>query len=127
MQEDCSEKNGIVEIPSNIRKGINLRPLGENLKNQLVIKKGKFLDSTDLGLATSLGFEKLKVNKKVKNRIVSTGNEIISAGKSLKSGLVYDSNGPMIFDLCLNTGNQPYLNKIVKDNPKSLRTTLLDF
>ena len=30
----------------------------------------------------------------------------------------------MIFDLCLNTGNQPYLNKIVKDNPKSLRTTL---
>ena len=30
MQEDCSEKNGIVEIPSNIRKGINVRPLGEN-------------------------------------------------------------------------------------------------
>ena len=66
MQEDCSE-NGIVKIPSNIRKGINLRPLGENLKkNQLVIKKGKFLDSTDLGLATSLGFEKLKVNKKLR-------------------------------------------------------------
>ena len=125
MQEDCSEKNGIVEIPSNIRKGINLRPLGENLKkNQLVIKRGKFLDSTDLGLATSLGFEKLKVNKKLRIGIVSTGNEIISAGKSLKNGLVYDSNGPMIFDLCLNTGNQPYLNKIVKDNAKSLRTTL---
>ena len=114
-----------MEIPSNIRKGINLRPLGENLKkNQLVIKKGKFLDSTDLGLATSLGFEKLKVNKKLRIGIVSTGNEIISAGKNLKNGLVYDSNGPMIFDLCLSTGNQPYLNKIVKDNPKSLRTTL---
>ena len=30
----------------------------------------------------------------------------------------------LIFDLCLNTGNQPYLNKIVKDSPKSLRTSL---
>ena len=89
-----------------------------------MIKKGKFLDSTDLGLASSLGFEKLKVNKKLRIGIVSTGNEIISAGNSLKSGLVYDSNGPMIFDLCLNTGNKPYLNKIVKENPKSLRTIL---
>ena len=53
-----------------------------------------------------------------------TGNEIISAGKSLKSGLVYDPNGPMIFDLCMRTGNQPYLNKIVKDNPKVIRTTI---
>mgnify|MGYP000520648194 FL=1 len=122
MQEECKEKNGCVFIPPKIKEGINFRPAGENIrKHQLVIKSGHLLNTTEIGLASSLGMKNLVVNKKLKIVIVSTGNEIIQAGEKLNSGLVYDSNGPMIFNSCLETGNEPYLNEIIKDNPEKLK------
>ena len=128
MQEECKEKNGCVFIPPNIKEGINCRPAGENIKkHQLVIKSGHFLNSTEIGLASSLGIKNLVVNKKLKIVIVSTGNEIIQAGEKLNSGLVYDSNGPMIFNLCLETGNEPCLHGIIEDNPEKLKYFLNKF
>ena len=122
MQEECKEKNGCVFIPPKIKEGINFRPAGENIrKHQLVIKSGHLLNTTEIGLASSLGIKNLVVNKKLKIVIVSTGNEIIQAGEKLNSGLVYDSNGPMIFNSCLETGNEPYLHEIIRDNPEKLK------
>ena len=64
------------------------------------------------------------MNKKLEIAVISTGNEIIKSGDKLENGLVYDSNGPMIFNLCLETGNKPFLHKIIKDNPKILKKRL---
>ena len=122
MQEDCMVKDNIVHIPPNLKKGVNCRPAGENLKtNQLILKSGQILNSTDIGLASSLGLSDLSVNKQLDIAIISTGNEIIKSGEKLENGLVYDANGPMIFNLCLETGSKPFLHKIIKDNPNILK------
>ena len=125
MQENCIVKDDTVHIPPNLKKGVNCRPAGENLKiNQLILKSGQILNSTDIGLASSLGLTSLSINKQLEIAVISTGNEIIKSGDKLENGLVYDSNGPMIFNLCLETGNKPFLHKIIKDNPKILKKRL---
>ena len=125
MQENCIVKDDIVYIPPHLKKGINCRPAGENLKiNQLVLKSGQILNSTDIGLASSLGLTSLSVNKQLDIAVISTGNEIIKSGDKLEDGLVYDANGPMIFNLCLETGSKPFLHKIIKDSPNILKKSL---
>ena len=98
MQENCIVKDDIVHIPPNLKKGVNCRPAGENLKiNQLILKSGQILNSTDIGLASSLGLTSLSINKQLEIAVISTGNEIIKSGDKLENGLVYDSNGPISF------------------------------
>ncbi len=128
MQEVCKVKKDEVFIPPKIKKGVNCRPAGENLKkNQVIIKAGQKIKTTEIGLASSLGLTNLPVNRQLKIAVISTGNEIISAGKKLKNGLVYDSNGPMIYNLCFETGNKPFLHKVIKDNPTKLKSSLKKF
>ena len=128
MQEVCKVKKNEVFVPPKIKKGVNCRPAGENLKkNQIIIKAGQKINTTDIGLASSLGLTNLPVNRQLKIVVISTGNEIISAGKKLQNGLVYDTNGPMIYNLCLETGNKPFLNKVIKDNPAKLKSSLEKF
>ena len=128
MQEVCKVKKNEVFIPPKIKKGVNCRPAGENLKkNQIIIRAGQKINTTDIGLASSLGLTNLPVNRQLKIVVISTGNEIISAGKKLQNGLVYDSNGPMIYNLCLETGNKPFLHKVIKDNPTKLKSSLEKF
>ena len=125
MQEVCKVKNDTVFIPPKIKLGVNCRLAGENLKkNQTIIKAGQKLNTTDIGLASSIGLDNLTVNRQLKIAVVSTGNEIISSDMKLENGLVYDSNGPMIFNLCLETGNKPFLHKIIQDNPSKLKKSL---
>ena len=128
MQEVCRVKKNEVFIPPKIKKGVNCRPAGENLKkNQIIIRAGQKINTTDIGLASSLGLTNLPVNRQLKIVVISTGNEIISVGKKLQNGLVYDSNGPMLHNLCLETGNKPFLHKVIKDNPAKLKSSLEKF
>ena len=121
MQEDCKILNNKVLIPPKIVKGLNRRPSGENLKkNQLVISSGKKLNSSDIGLLASSGYSVLPVINNLKIAIISSGNEIIKSGERLKDGLVFDSNGLMLYDLVSRTQNKATSLGIVKDEPKKI-------
>ena len=116
MQENCKTSKNKVFIPPNLDKGLNHRPVGENLKKgELIISSGKKLNSSDLGLLASSGYKVVPVINNLNIGIISTGNEIIKPGEKLKDGLVYDSNGLMLYDLVAKTNNRPKFLGILKD------------
>ena len=122
MQEDCLITDGKVFIPPNIKKNINCRPAGENIsKNELLIAAGKKLDATDIGLAASSGYPKLPINLPLEVAIISNGNELIKPEGTLKDGLIFDSNGPMLQSLVFKSGNNPNLLEISADDPVLLK------
>jgi len=65
-------------------------------KGELIIKKGEFINPQKIALLIACGNFKIKVFKKIKIGIISTGNELVKMGEKISTGKIYDSNSYMI-------------------------------
>ncbi|MBS82967.1 MAG: molybdopterin molybdenumtransferase MoeA [Gammaproteobacteria bacterium] len=126
MQEMVKKSENLITFPENIKLNQNVRKIGEDIKkSEIVIKKGNKLDYIDLGIISSIGRKNIKVVKKPKIGFLSTGDELVSLGKKLKNGQLYDSNRYMLHGLL---SKLPVIIKdfgVVKDNKKDLEKKLL--
>ena len=93
-QELTTIDDDSIHFPSDqLKAGENRRLKGEDLqKGKPAITAGRLLRPSDLGLAASLGIATLKVQRKLKVAILSSGDELRSLGESLDAGSIYDSN-----------------------------------
>lgn len=123
-QEFTESSDGIhIHFKQNqVKPGENRRLRGEDLqKGKPAIVAGRLLRPSDLGLAASLGIASLKVNRKLKVAILSSGDELRSLGQALENGSIYDSNRYSLTGL-LNRLNLDIIDcGIVRDDPASLK------
>ena len=77
FEENCLIKDNILKIIKLPKKGDNVRKKGEDIKkNQVAFKKGRKIRTVDLTQLSSLGLKKIKVFKKIKVGVFSSGDEI---------------------------------------------------
>jgi molybdopterin molybdotransferase len=106
MQENVSAIGNDIQINQLPKLGDNIRRAGEDIAiNSLVFEQGKRISPIDIGLLASLGVAELKVFKRIKVAVFSTGDELkpltqtLQAGANLQVGEVYDSNRPTLIAL----------------------------
>ena len=103
MQEKVSTNGNIIHIEHQIVESINIRPLGEQVKHgDVALKKGTKLNPAAIGYLTSLGITEVSVYKKPAIALITTGNELIEAGKPLSYGKIYESNSTMLQNALYN-------------------------
>lgn len=110
-----------------LKTGENRRLRGEDLqKGRSAIAAGRLLRPSDLGLAASLGIASLKVKRKLRVAILSSGDELRSLDQPLESGCIYDSNRYSLTGL-LNRLNLEIIDcGIVRDDPSSLKEAFIE-
>ncbi|MBU3606205.1 molybdopterin molybdotransferase MoeA [Polynucleobacter sp. MWH-Creno-3A4] len=110
-----------------LKRGDNRRLRGEDLQTgKPAISAGRLLRPSDLGLAASLGIATLKVRRKLKVAILSSGNELRTLGESLDIGSIYDSNRYSLTGL-LNRLNLEIIDcGIVRDDPSALKNAFCE-
>ncbi|MFM2029125.1 MAG: hypothetical protein RL517_316, partial [Pseudomonadota bacterium] len=110
-----------------VKRGENRRLRGEDLQSgKAAIAAGRLLRPSDLGLAASLGIATLKVHRKLKVAILSSGDELCPLGEPLNVGSIYDSNRYSLTGL-LNRLNLEIIDcGIVQDDPASLKAAFVD-
>ena len=105
-----------------LKPGENRRLRGEDLQNgKPAIEAGRLLRPSDLGLAASLGIATLKVHRKLKVAILSSGDELRTLGEALDTGSIYDSNRYSLNGLLNRLDLEIIDCGIVRDDPASLK------
>lgn len=125
MIEDCESladeiliNRGVSELSNVILKGT------EVTKGEVLIKKGEVLKSSHIGVLSSIGKDRVKVYKKLKFSIISTGDEIVGLGKDLKLGEVYDINTHIFSALIKEGFGEVVQTFLVRDDLEMLSKNL---
>ena len=115
-----------ISINESPKIGANIRKIGEDVKkNELILKKGRCIRSSEIGLLASLGLPKVSVYRQIRVAFFSTGDEVVEVGNLLKVGQVYDSNNHTIGAMLERIGAEIVNLRIVSDDKNALKETLL--
>ena len=125
MQEHTSVNDSILQISKMPTCSANVRAKGEQIKKEeLVLEKNTFITPAAIGFLACLGISEILVYAKPKVAIVVTGNELISAGKKLPKGKIYESNAVMLKSALQTIGIQKVKKIRVRDNFKDTKKVL---
>lgn len=93
-KEDVILEDKLISLNKDISIGENICPKGEDIfKGQLILNKNKIIDYGDVGILASCGISKIKVYKKPKIALITTGDEVVDLNSlNLDEGKIYNAN-----------------------------------
>lgn len=114
-----------ISIYKSVAAGNNIVNIGDdNKKGDVLLKKGRKLTSSDMGLLSSNGIKEVKVYEKISVGIISTGNEIVDIKDDKKIAQVYDINTYTILGECQKNNYKVKNRSLIKDDENVLYDTL---
>lgn len=112
MQEDCeplADQPGFIRVQQPPQLAQWIRRAGEDVSGgATVLARGKRLTPAELGLAASVGLAQLKVARKPRVALFSTGDELVMPGQiapaQMPPGAIYNSNRFFLRALLIRMG-----------------------
>ena len=112
--EPTEEGRYIIRKGSEVKKGKTVLPAGE------VITPG------NIAVPAAFGYAKVKVAKRPRVAIFSTGTEIVEINKNPKQDQIRNSNSLMLSALCQAAGAEPHVYPIIGDDLSDLKSQISD-
>jgi len=114
-----------VILPTGLKRGANRRLAGEDVKKgSVVLPAGRRLAAQDVALAAAIGLTRLKVRRRVRVALFSTGDEIVQPGRPRPAAALYDANRPLLEGMLERLGAEVTDLGILKDDPKALQKAI---
>jgi putative molybdopterin biosynthesis protein len=125
MVEHTDAEAGELLVRRPVTPGANLTFAGTDIgRGEVVLRRGELLTSRETGVLAALGLPGVRVVRRPRVAIVSTGNELIAPGAAMRPGLVYDSNATILADAVRELGGEPVSLGIVPDDRAALAAVL---
>ncbi|AOY76630.1 gephyrin-like molybdotransferase Glp [Clostridium formicaceticum] len=106
----------------------NILQFGEDIsKGQVIFKKGHKLRPQDIGVLAGMGITRVKVYKKPRVSIISTGDEIVAPEEEVKLGQIKDMNTYSLATAALQDRCDVMGMAVVKDDLGALKKKIEDF
>lgn len=126
MQEDvCVLPDGQVVLPHGLPAGANVRLSGEDIAvGTAALPPGRRLRPQDIALAAALGATELKVRRRPRVAVFSTGDELALPGTAPGAAQLFDSNRVMLLAMLRRLGCEVSDLGILRDEAASLGPAL---
>jgi molybdopterin molybdotransferase len=126
MQEDVRiDDAGRVVVPPGLRAGANVRPAGEDMAlGAAALPAGRRLRPQDIALAAAFGLPQLKVRRRIRVAVFSTGDELVSPGAPRAAAQLFDSNRFMLMAMLARLQCKVSDLRILRDDRASLAGAL---
>jgi len=111
-----------IEILRAVAVGENVISIGEDVRaGQIVIPRGAILREAEIGGLMALGITSLRVARKPKIGIISSGDEVIEPNQPARAGQVRDVNAYTLSALIARAGGEALRYGIVRDDFSALQ------
>lgn len=125
IQENTTAEPGKVTVLTGAPEGKFIRRAGMDFATgDQLLKKGDVLDAPRLSLAASMNYPSVKVYRKPRVALLTTGDELVLPGNELKPGQIIASNVYGLIALVQENGGEVLDLGIVTDTMEALQTAI---
>jgi molybdopterin molybdotransferase len=122
IQEDTSSDGTRIIAKYNVGPGRHIRPAGLDFKaGDVGLAAGRLLNARDIGFAAAMNHPWLKVRRKPRIAIISTGDEVVLPGDPVGPNQIVSSNGPALAAFVTACGGEPVNLGIAPDSAAALQ------
>ena len=127
MQEQCQIEADHVQLLSRPEVGDHIRPQGQDIQpGQCIASRGAVLDGRYMGVLAAVGISMVKVYRRIRISILTTGDELVLPGDVCGAGKIYNSNYYTLLGLLKPLGVEVVFPGIVEDDPEATIKALAD-
>ncbi|NJD55327.1 MAG: molybdopterin molybdotransferase MoeA [Nitrospirae bacterium] len=119
--------NKMIEVMKPVAPGENVIQPGEDIRRgEPVLMKGRRIRPQDIGACAGTGVLEVKVFERPVVSIISTGDEIVPAGRKPDIGQIRDTNSYTIAAMVQEAGGVPVRKGIFRDDYAAIRDAVQD-
>ncbi len=125
MVEHTKRVGDEIYVYKPVSPGENVAFAGSDVAaGDLVLRRCAKITSREVALLAAIGVDKVKVFRRPRVAIISTGNELRSPGERLELGKIYDVNSYALAAALLELGADPHVIGIVRDDIDELKDAI---
>jgi len=125
MVENTTRRGDTVLIHEAVSRRENVMKAGSDIRRgETILRKGQKLSPREVGVLAALGIAKVKVHKRPRAAVLSTGAEVVEPGNPLPDGKIYDINAHALSAAVWECGGEPLNMGIVQDEPQRMEAAL---
>jgi len=114
-----------LDVRRPVTAGENVSYAGTDIaRGETALRAGTVLTSREIGVIAALGLADVRVYRRPRVAIFSTGNEIVAPGQPMRPGAVYDSNAAIIGAAVQELGCEPMPLGVIADDERALEAAL---
>jgi len=123
--EDTEKEGSDVKVYTPVHPGENVSPRGEDIEEgSVVVSMSEVLTPAKIGAIAAVGRDRVRVYARPRVAVLTTGDEVVPPGGTIRPGQVYDINSHTMASVVRENGGEPVLQGRVPDHLDALRDAI---
>jgi molybdopterin molybdotransferase len=120
-QEDVDAGEGRIALRAAAAHAAYVRPRGEDVRiGDRVLESGRLLTAPEIGLLATLGYGQVRVYRRPRVAILSTGNELADLGTEPGPGQIPNTNTYTLMAQVIEAGGEPLSLGVARDRLEAI-------